>query len=69
MEDEILPIENFITRGHAYKALEEVENFEYFEMYLSGFITEEEKETLGKTLTEISERLRRGIKKFEENLK
>lgn len=68
MKNKIRPIKNFITRGHAYKALEEVENFEYFGMYLSGFITEEEKETLGKTLTEISDRLYKNIKKFEENL-
>lgn len=68
MENEIMPIENFITRGHAYKALEEVENFEYFGMYLSGFITEEEKETLESVLTEISDRLYKNIKKFEENL-
>ena len=62
-------IENFTAREKAFKAMESIKNFDFFDMYLSGHITEEEKEIISDLLDTIHHRVELSVREFENSLK
>lgn len=58
-------IDNFTGAQKVRQALEDIEKFDVFKLYMEGYITVFEKEKIGGILEKVQYRLIDGLKEFE----